>query len=97
MFDVAGFLALSEKSAFPTLFTIHFSLFTFHYSLAKRSVASVALFGLSIMEMTVAGTAQDLHLIPFYALVETPAHHHIACKVNVNRAKYKEKTELFSA
>ena len=55
----------------------------------------MALFGLSIMEMTVAGTAQELHLIPFYALVETPAHHHIACKDNVNQAKYKEKIAFF--
>jgi len=29
--------------------------------------------GLSIMEITVAGTAQDLHLIPFYAQGGTPS------------------------
>jgi len=36
------------------------------------------------MEMTVAGTAQDFHLIPFYALVETPAHHQIGDKGSAN-------------
>jgi hypothetical protein len=48
---VAGFLAFSEKSAFPSLQT-------------------VAFVGFPIMEITVAGTAQVLHLIPFYALME---------------------------
>ena len=51
--DVAGLLALSEKSAFPTL-----------------SVSGFV--GLPIMEMTVAGTAQDSHLIPFSCTGETP-------------------------
>ena len=36
--------------------------------------------GLPIMEMTVAGTAQDLHLIPFYAPTAPPTHHQIGCK-----------------
>ena len=35
---------------------------------------------LSIMEMTVAGTAQDSHLIPFSCTDEPPAHHHIGYK-----------------
>jgi hypothetical protein len=43
---VAGFLAFSEKSAFPSLQT-------------------VAFVGFPIMEITVAGTAQVFHLIPF--------------------------------
>ena len=47
--DMAGFLALPEKSAFPIV---------------------QWLMGLSIMGMTVAGTAQDSHLIPFYALMK---------------------------
>jgi hypothetical protein len=50
---MAGFLALSEKSAFPSMLS--------------------GFDGLSIMEMTVAGTAQDLHLIPFYAHGGTPS------------------------
>ena len=64
--DMAGFLALSEKPAFP-------------------SIRAQWLFdGLSIMEMTVAGTAQDSHLIPFYAPVD---HQHItksSAKVQLN-------------
>jgi hypothetical protein len=48
---VAGFLAFSEKSAFPSLQTVAFA-------------------GFPIMEITVAGTAQVLHLIPFYAVME---------------------------
>ena len=32
------------------------------------------------MEMTVAGTAQDFHLIPFYALLNQQLHHQIGCK-----------------
>jgi hypothetical protein len=50
---MAGFLALSEKSAFPSMLS--------------------GFDGLSIMEMTVAGTAQDLHLIPFYCMGESPS------------------------
>ena len=50
----------------------------------SQAVAQWLLFGLSIMEMTVAGTAQDFHLIPFYALVETPAHHQIGDKGSAN-------------
>ena len=68
--ETAGFLALPDKSAFPTLFVIH-------YSLAQRQWL---LFGLIIMGITVAGTAQDLHLIPFSCTDETPAHHHFGCK-----------------
>jgi hypothetical protein len=60
--DVAGFLALSEKSAFPSFAAQWLSV------------------GLSIMEMTVAGTAQDSHLIPFSCTDEPPAHHHIGYK-----------------
>ena len=30
--------------------------------------------------MTVAGTAQDSHLIPFSCTGETPIHHHFGCK-----------------
>jgi hypothetical protein len=58
---MAGFLALPDKSAFPT-------------------TLSVASFGLTIMGMTVAGTAQDFHLIPFSCTDETPVHHHFGCK-----------------
>ncbi len=32
------------------------------------------------MGMTVAGTAQDSHLIPFSCTDETPMHHHFGCK-----------------
>jgi len=32
------------------------------------------------MGMTVAGTAQDSHLIPFSCTGETPIHHHFGCK-----------------
>ena len=60
MSNMAGFLALPDKSAFP--------------------IASVASVGLTIMRMTVAGTAQDSHLIPFSCADETPVHHHFGCK-----------------
>jgi hypothetical protein len=40
----------------------------------------VALFELTIMGMTVAGTAQDSHLIPFSCTGETPILHHFGCK-----------------
>ena len=33
------------------------------------------------MGITVAGTAQDSHLIPFSCTGETPVHHHFGCKV----------------
>lgn len=32
------------------------------------------------MGITVAGTAQDSHLIPFSCTDETPVHHHFGCK-----------------
>jgi hypothetical protein len=46
------------------------------------------------MEMTVAGTAQDSHLIPFSCLGETPQHHQIVCKGSANRAKNQKKMEI---
>ena len=64
---MAGFLALPDKSAFPTTSILQFSL-------------QVASFGLNIMGITVAGTAQDSHLIPFSCTDETPMHHHFGCK-----------------
>jgi hypothetical protein len=69
---MAGFLALPDKSAFPTLFTIRCSLLI--------SAAPVASSGLTIIGITVAGTAQVFHLIPFYCADETPVHHHFGCK-----------------
>ena len=72
MSNMAGFLALPDKSAFPTLFTIRSSLLI--------SAAPVASSGLTIIGITVAGTAQVFHLIPFYCADETPAHHHFGCK-----------------
>jgi len=76
---MAGFLALSEKSAFPTKINVQISLTKvkatssitmFKVQCSKSSVSGFV--GLSIMEITVAGTAQDLHLIPFSCAGETP-------------------------
>ena len=52
---------------------------------------SVALTRLSIMRMTVAGTAQDLHLIPFSCKDETPMHHQFGCK----GTQYFKNMQLF--
>ena len=43
-------------------------------------ILSVASLGLTITGMTVAGTAQDSHLIPSSYTDETPAYHHFDCK-----------------
>ena len=71
---MAGFLALPDKSAFPNS--------PLYSPPSKGGVrgGSVAWYELTIMGMTVAGTAQDLHLIPFSCTDETPVHHHFGCK-----------------
>jgi hypothetical protein len=70
---MAGFLALPDKSAFPTT-----QLSIIHCQLSIPIVSG--LFGLTITGMTVAGTAQDSHLIPSSYTDETPAYHHFDCK-----------------
>ena len=73
---LAGFLALSEKSAFPTL-----------------SVSGFV--GLSIMEITVAGTAQDSHLIPFSCTGETPSTSPNRLQNYIISSKMQRKTMFF--
>lgn len=51
--------------------------------LSSKSLPSRLLSGfdrLFIMRITVAGTAQDSHLIPFSCTDETPVHHQFGCK-----------------
>ena len=43
--------------------------------------------GLFLMEMTVAGTAQDLHLIPFYAAMEHRGITNSAAKLHIKSEK----------
>jgi hypothetical protein len=49
-------------------------------------------FGLLIMEMTVAGTAQDSHLIPFYALVK----HQYITKSSANLRIFSQNAKFIS-
>ena len=52
------------------------------------------------MRMTVAGTAQDFHLIPFSCTDETPMQHQFGCKVThyfINIQSFLKKKRIFAA